>query len=163
MPSQLTLVDREPIYAALLLLLQTNLQGSPPVFVTVGRRHVHPEELAPAQQPALFIVEMKESRQPRPQGTGGKLTLDVWLVMYCFESAINQPPGQETTLAATQINALLLAIETALAPVFGTGPQNRQTLGGLVEHCWIEGETLIDQGIYTQQGGAIVPLKILVP
>jgi len=162
MPSQLALIDREPIYAALLALLQVNLQGSPPIFQTVGRRHVHPEELSPAQQPALFVVEMKESRVPRPMGTGGKLTLDVWLVMYCFESAINPAPGQETSLAATQINALLLAIETALAPQNGSY-QNLQTLGGLVHHCWIEGESLIDQGIYSQQAGAIIPVKILVP
>jgi hypothetical protein len=163
MPSQLTMIDREPIYAALLALLQQQLQGSPPVFVTVGRRHIMPPDLSEAQQPALFVLQAVEKRNPNPQGTGGKLTLYAKLIVYCYGSAINQPPGQETTLLATKINALLLAIDTALAPVFGTGPANRQTLNGIIHHCWVEGETLIDQGVFGQQGTAIVPVTILVP
>jgi hypothetical protein len=162
MPSQLQAVDREPIYAALLALLQGDLQGSPPVFVTIGRRYIPPPGLTQAQQPALFLVEATEETVPRPQGTGGKKTLNALLIMHCWQSGINQPPGQETNLAATQINALLKAIDTALLPQFGDA-QNRVTLGGLVQHCWIEGETRIDQGIFSQQATVHIPVKILVP
>jgi hypothetical protein len=162
-PSQLSVIDREPIYAALFSLLVANLQGSPPSFVTVGRRYIPPPALGPAQQPALFLVEASEDTNPRPQGTAGKKTLSALLIVHCWESAINQTPGQETSLAATQINALLNAIDTALLPSYPADSQGRLTLGGLVQHCWIEGETRIDQGIFSQQASVHIPLKILVP
>jgi hypothetical protein len=163
MPSQLQVVNAEPIYAALFALLQQQLQGSPPTFVTVGRRHVSPDELGPAQQPALFSIGVGAVDNPRPEGTPGKVTLKALLIVYAFGSALNQPPGEETELTETVINNLILAVRTALAPAFPNGGFNRQTLGGLVRHCWIEGEVSVDPGVYGQQAAALIPVHILVP
>ncbi len=150
-------IDRESIYVALFSMLQTQLASS---FVTIGRRHIMPPDLSPAQQPALFVCGVGESKEPKPRGTPGKLTLEAQLFVYAYDSALNEEPGQETLLAATPINQLLAAIEDALAP---TGPTGVQSLGGLVSHCWIEGKTDIDPGILSQQAVAFVPVHILVP
>lgn len=150
-------IDRETIYVALFSLLQTQLADS---FVTIGRRHIMPPDLSPAQQPALFVCGVGESKDPRPRGTPGKLTLEAQLFVYAYDSALNEEPGQETLLAATQINQLLAAIEDALAP---TDPTGVQSLGGTVSHCWIDGKTDIDPGILSQQAVAFVPVHILVP
>ena len=150
-------IDREAIYVALFNLLQTQLSNS---FVTIGRRHIMPPDLSPAQQPALFVCGVGESKDPKPRGTPGKLTLDAMLFVYAYDSALNEEPGQEQQLAATQINQLLAAIEDALAP---TGPTGVQSLGGLVSHCWIDGKTDIDPGILSQQAVAFIPVHILVP
>jgi len=37
------------------------------------------------------------------------------------------------------------------------------SLGGMVDHCWVEGETLKDPGDLDGQGLIIVPLNILLP
>ena len=165
MPSLLPVVNAEPIYAALFNLLVTQLQGSPPTFQTIGRRHIAPKSLTPTQQPALFSVGVGSHDQPRPPGTSGKVTLKALLIIYAWNSALNQPPGQETAWAETTINELVYAVRQALAPQFGqnTYPQNRQTLGGLAVECWIEGEGSVDPGIYGQQAAAILPVHILVP
>jgi hypothetical protein len=64
------------------------------------------------------------------------------------------------------MNTLLGAVDDALAPDGPKqpwNPQNVQTLGGLVEHCWTEGDTDKDPGISTNQGFAVIPVYILVP
>lgn len=149
-------IDREAIHVALFNLLKTNLAAS---FTTVGRRHLSGNDLSPGIQPALFVCGVAEKRDPRPQDTGGKLTLLMMLFVYCMGPGTNEAPGAETVLAATTMNGLLKAIDDALDP----GPGARLTLGGIVQHCWIEGDTPIDPGIFGNQAAAQVPVYILVP
>jgi hypothetical protein len=160
MPASFTPVDREAIYVGLFNWLQNALQGSPPTFTTMGRRHIMPPALTAAQQPALFVCGIGEEKDPHPRGTTGKITLTAMLFLYDYESGINEPPGEETSLVATRINAFLAAIDAAIAPPDCRGVQ---TLGGLVNHCWIDGRTDIDPGLFGQQAAAIIPVKLLVP
>jgi hypothetical protein len=37
----------------------------------------------------------------------------------------------------------------------------RQTLGGLVSHCWIDGKIMKDSGDIDGDGIAVIPVKIL--
>jgi hypothetical protein len=151
-------VDCEPIEVALLALLKANLPKD--MFQTIGRQHVPSAELSAAQQPALFSVIVEESKASAPRGLTGKLILHGVLIVYFQRSGASEIPGQETTLGATQLNVLKKAIANALAPLEATG---LQTLGGLVSHCWIEGDTKQDPGIWAAQGTFIVPIHILVP
>ena len=111
-------IDREAIYAALFARLQSKLlatNGGP--FVTVGRRHkMPPKELTAVEQPALFVCAAQENRNPRPGGTGGKLTLRAVLFVYAFQQPTNESAGSETQLAETELNTLLQAIDDALEP-----------------------------------------------
>lgn len=153
-------VNREACWAALFALLQAKLAGMG--IVTMGRQHVQPPSLSPEQQPALFVVQTRESRAPMPPGLPVKLCLDGFLILYLqVPTSLDQIVGQETSLAATQINVLLKAIDDALQPDnLVTG---KQTLGGLVTHCWLEGDVDMDPGIFSSQGAAILPVKMLVP
>lgn len=152
-------VDREEVWAAFFALLKAQLGSQ---CVTMGRQHVQPPRLSLEQQPALFLVQGRETRAPRPSGLPNKLTLSGFVVVY-FEAPMPslENTGDETVLGATTINALLKGIDDAMVPDdYASG---RLTLGGLVEHCWIEGDVDIDPGIYSQQGAAILPVRILVP
>jgi len=69
--------------------------------------------------------------------------------------------GQDPqNIPARDLNLALDALVEALAPSPGS---ERQTLGGLVYHCRIEGRIVKDPGDLDGQGLAIVPLKILAP
>jgi hypothetical protein len=153
-------VNREAIWVALFALLQAQLANAG--FVTMSRTHVQPPVLTADQQPALFVVQGRETKAPRPQGFPGKITLAGFLIIY-FQTPVpmTDPTGQETVNGATQLNAMLQAIDSALEP--DDIPKGTLTLGGLVTHCWIEGDTDMDTGIYTQQGAAIIPIRIMVP
>ena len=150
-------VNREACWAALFALLKTKIGSQ---LVTMSLQHVQPPMLSAEQQPALFVVQTRESRKPTPAGTPVQLTLDGFLILYLQVPApMDEVPGEETELGASDMNALLLAIDTALMP----DNDGRLTLGGLVRHCWIEGDVEMDPGIYSQQAAAIVPIRMLVP
>ena len=159
MNSQYFSIDREPIWAALFALLEQSVGSS---YVTMGRHHVQPPQLAPEMQPALFLVQARETRMAKPPGTPVRLTLSGFLILYFQAPApLLEGVGVETVVGATALNALLKGIDDALEPDdVATG---KLTLGGLVTHCWIEGDVDMDPGIYTQQGAAILPIRILVP
>jgi hypothetical protein len=158
-PNAYNAVDREPVWAALFALLKRIPNQ---LFTITSRQHTQPPTLAPEMQPGLFLIQARETRTPRPAGFPVKITLNGFLVVY-FQSPqpLVDEIGAETMVGATQLNALLAAIDTALIPDnVATG---KLTLGGMVEHCWIEGDIDMDTGIYGQQGAAILPIKMLVP
>jgi hypothetical protein len=153
-------VNREAIWVALFALLQSKLAGAG--FAVISRTHVQPPQLTGDLQPALFMVQGRETKAPRPAGFPGKLTLSGLIILY-FQAPMPmlENIGAETINGATQLNAMLQAIDAALLPDHITS--GKLTLGGLVEHCWIEGDTDMDTGMYSQQGAAILPIRILVP
>lgn len=160
MPAAYSPVDFEPIWVALFALLQAKIPSG--TFVTMSRQHTQPPGLLDQMQPALFLVDVRETYSPRPKGLPTKVTLNGYIIIY-FQAPMPllDAIGEETVVGSTMLNALLLAVRTALQPddvMTGT-----LTLGGLVDHCWIEGDADKDTGIYTQQGAAIVPIKMLVP
>lgn len=131
-------------------------------FVLIGRKHKAPPDLSPVEQPALFVVQVKETHVPqKPPGAPTKLVLHGFLIIYLTASAVNEDVGTETLLAATQLNALFTALDQVLLP--DDPISGKFTLGGLVTHCWIEGDTDQDPGILGQQAAAILPVHILVP
>jgi hypothetical protein len=160
MPS--SAVAREAVWVKLFAVLQAALGGESPVCVTISRKHTEPPQLAAEMQPACFLVQVRNTKVQKPIGFPGKLTLTGYIILYfqCPTPLID-PIGEETVLGATTLNTLLDAIDAAMQPDnIVTG---KLTLGGLVEHCWIEGQTDMDDGMYSQQGAAMIPVNILVP
>jgi hypothetical protein len=152
-------LDREGIWTALFALLQSKLSTG---YTTMSRTHVQPPALNYELQPALFLVQARETKVRKPAGLPKKTTLSGFIILY-YQAPVPllENIGAETINGATQLNAMLLAIDTALEPDnLGTG---KLTLGGLVEDCYIEGDTDMDTGIYSNQAAAIVPLRILLP
>lgn len=143
----MTATTREAIYAALFALLQG--AGG---FQTVGRRVQPWSALSSAQQPALFLVAKGEDHA-RLAGMPSRRTLQADLVVYAMAP-------DDNTAGSQVLNPLLDAIQAALQPPPYSADQ---TLGGLVQHAWIEGHIQTDEGALGSQAVAVIPVHILAP
>ena len=139
---------REPIAVALFNKLSAVAQ-----FKTTSRRLVLWSDVPASMQPALYVVESDPVATQRP-GLG-----PVWEWRFDVHVYVNTGDDPDTP-PGTLMNPILDAIEAALAP--DNLVTNKQTLGGLVQHCWIEGKTQTDQGVLGGQGVAIIPVFIKV-
>ena len=149
-------VTREAIMSALLIKLAGVVFAAPisgqTNFVTLSRRLKLWSDVPKSQRPALFIAEHREQPAYQNEALAAKTTLHVDLFVYIDSSDRNTTP-------AIALNTILDAIETALKP--GPLDNNRQTLGGLVSHCRIDGQVLKDPGDLDGDGLLWVPLKLL--
>lgn len=125
-------------------------------FRTTSRRLKLWTDVPANERPALFQAEHAETYS-RQSETLGKRGVDVTLFIYT-------DAHDAKTIGATELNTILDELDAALAP---TGADlvfaGRQTLGGLVSHCFIDGEVFKDPGDLDGDGLLIVPIKILVP
>ena len=132
-----------------------------PGFASVGRKHKKPPTLVRAEQSALFVIQAKETHIPQgPPGMPQKLVLHGFLIIYLLGPTVIELIGDETWLAATELNGLSTAIDNAFQPDHISS--GKFTLGGLVTHCWIQGDASQDPGILGPQCAAIKPLHILI-
>ena len=108
--------------------------------------------------PALIQSEPDEVFVRGPAVPAKRLFGAAWMVLHNI--------GQgSVSMTPTQFNNIIIdALEAAIAPQFGDpGYPSRQTLGGLVSHCWIEGKILKIPGDLDDQALISVPIKILAP
>jgi hypothetical protein len=142
------MIAREPIYAALFAQVAT---AAP--FVTAARRLRHWSDVAPAEQPALFMRQKSEAAAGAERGTPTVWTLSIELYLYAHASDPYAAP-------AAMLNPLVDAVEAALAPVAATGIQDLG-LPDMVRHACIAGKIEITEGVLRDQAVAIVPVEIL--
>jgi len=151
-------VARETVIAALLAKLQAVTFAAPvngqTSFVSVSRRLKLWGEAPKSQRPALFVTEHREQPVYRSEALPNLTMLSVDLFIYIDASDAN-------TIPAAALNVMLDAIDAALKPQ--PADNERQTLGGLVSHCRIEGQVLKDPGDLDGDGLLWIPLKLLVP
>lgn len=140
-------MNREAIYAALF----KRLAGSAN-FAFTSRRLKHWSDLSPAEKPALMVIQKAETAK-RIHGMPAKWTLEIDVYVYCLAP-------DDYTSASEILNPLVDGIETALAP---SPVEETQTLGGLVDHCWIEGKIQTDEGALGGEAVCILPVFVLVP
>lgn len=141
-------MDREQIYSALFTRV-----GNAAGFATKSRRMRHFASVAPADRPALFMNERAEQYARPADDAPATVTLDVMLYL-CVDAG-----GDSGAAPASALNGLLDAVDAALASDAHTG---RQTLGGLVWHCRVEGRITKTPGDMEGDGIAAVPVRILV-
>ena len=139
------MITREPIYAALFAKL-AGIGG----FNTTSRRARILSDVPQEEQPALFVYQVNEMVNTVPS-LESVHTLKADVIVYVWEE-------DESVSPSIKLNPLIDAIENALAPEMLTN--NKQTLGGLVEHCWIEGDIQTDEGVLGNQALAIIPILI---
>jgi hypothetical protein len=142
------MINRELIYAALFGLIESAAD-----FAVVNRRLRHWSDVAPAEQPALFMAQKTELASVRTLGAPTVWTLSVDLYIYAHSSDPYLAP-------ATVLNPLLDAVEAALAPSATTGLQDLG-LPAMVQHAYISGKVETDEGVLGDQAVAIVPVEIL--
>lgn len=147
---------RENIAVALFNLIKgITWAGSPATgsgFAQASRVGKMWSDIPDAAQPAMFLFQVGEGAAQPAIGLY-KWSLRFWCLIY-----LKADPSQADSgvTVETQINALLDAFESALQPIKG----EKQTLGGLVNNTWIEGEVVIDTGILDQQCAIIIPLIV---
>lgn len=140
-------MNREAIYQALFVKLQ-----APASFKTASRRLKHWSDVAPADQPALFLTQRTETATATP-GLNPVWLLNVDVYIYAHTN------GDSAIAPSSILNPLIDAIVTALPFEVVS---NKQTLGGLVQHCWIEGQVQTDEGSLGDQGVVIIPIVLKV-
>jgi hypothetical protein len=145
--------DPEPIAVALFNLLSSSGGTTPGKypFQTFDRRGKLPENVPSAAQPYLGVVELGFS-QVENQAQG----LEKWLFHFRVLVYIRADATPDA-IPATEINAAMKAIVNIMrsSPI-----GERQTLGGLVDNAWIEGQVLIDTGILDQQSALMIPIVV---
>jgi hypothetical protein len=141
-------IERETIYSALF-----SLAASSANFVSASRRLKHWSDLAPAEQPALFMSEKGGEARVKTLGAPAewRLYADFWI----YASS-----GDPYVAPSSLLNPLIDALEAALAPSPATGVQNLG-LPAMVQHVYIAGKVETDEGTLGDQAVAIVPVEIL--
>jgi hypothetical protein len=163
----------EPIMAALLALLQTKCGAT---FGYYSRRFITWENLiqnvqtgsSPISQPALFLYDGigfgggRTKYEQRGRGRPPVRILLRTIVVYARIPGGGTAQGPDALTPGGSVFAPLAeSIETALLP----DSEGALTLGGLVSHCWIDGESHwvvgdIDPG---GQGMLTMPVQIMLP
>jgi hypothetical protein len=145
------ITPRETIYAALFAQLQSALT---PTFKTVSRRWQPPDQISPADRPALYQVETGEiaATSQKIAGLGIIWNLKLDLVIY---SSGNTDPG---STPSQELNALLDAVEAALRNLTIGSPQS---LGGKVYNARIDGKLEIVENVAGAIAMAVVPVVLV--
>lgn len=142
--------DEDKVLDALLALAATSYG-----YRTWSRKVKTPTNVAPEERPAIFLFNDSDN-QVWPAGEGGPalITLECRVLIYVWSIVQDIPPP------SANLNMAVRAFRSALAP-----PPliMRQSLGGVCQHCWIEGRTIKIPGDISGDGVAIVPVRILLP
>ena len=159
-------VTREQVGTALLNLLLTasfitvNSQGQAINFVTSGRRLRFWDQVNGSAMPALFLTELKENHVRQELQTPAVRTIMYHAFIYINDGANTSP----LVTPITTLNNILDAIDPITGGVLK--PQvmsGKQTLGGLVFDCYIEGEPEKVPGDLDGQGLMTIPIKVILP
>lgn len=148
-------INREAIYQALFDLVTADA-GVKAIFGDrVGRLLPHITNVPDDACPALYTFQLPERRVNVGKGMSPKRTLVVAYIAY-FSAA-----QMTTQFPATAINAAADAIDAAIIDP-GT-PDNTQTLGGLVEHVYIEPTVTPYEGLLQEKSALVAVIAMLVP
>jgi len=142
------MIVREQIFTALWALGANAAR-----FASANRRLRHWTDVAPAEQPALFMSEKGGQAAIKKLGAPIVWTLYAEFYIYAHSSDPYLAP-------VTILNPLLDAFEAALAPSPTSGIQNLG-LPQMVQHAYISGKIQTDEEVLGDQAIAIVPVEIL--
>jgi hypothetical protein len=143
-------MTREAAYTALFAALAALRDAG--TVVVAERRLRTLNDLNSAELPALFLT-VGDQRVVARHGLPPKRTLTADLYLY----AANPDPE---IAAGIQLNGLIDAVEAALAPPAWA---EVQTLGGAVDHCFVEGTIAVYEAPKGQRAAALVPVHMLLP
>jgi hypothetical protein len=144
--------SRETAYKALYDLLLTTQPPTGMLWKITGRQVKHWDDVSTADQPALFMHQGPQfaSQQLAMGATQWKLTAGILVYFRCEACPVETP-------AVIAINSFIDNFEKILQPF----PGARQTLGGIVQHAWIDGTVYFDDGIDDNQCFILIPVTML--
>lgn len=133
-------------------------EEDPRRFITTSRRVKLFSEVDANEQPACFQAEWGTTEEQR-SNLPYKSSVDIrWIIYQCVAR-------DDAALGTVENNLILRGIREALAPKIDDPgyADKRNTLGGLVHHCFLSGTIFKDPGDIDKQGMLVVPIKVLVP
>lgn len=139
----------EAIHVALFAVMQAMVTDAK--LRGASRRLEHVNEFDIARAPVGFQHQLPM----KLAGRGQSLPRNTFRVDWYFYVG-----GMEGAVHSTQLNELVDEVLTRIAPSL---PGQKQTLGGLVEDVYVEGEVEIYEGVLADRAVAIVPLTIVAP
>lgn len=157
-------VDEEAVLYALASLMpdvrwtRPGEQENSSRFITISRRVKLFSDVPSDEQPACFQAEWGTA-ESQVTGMPYKSIIEaVWIVYQ--NRALD-----DKELGAVENNLILGGIREALKPAISDPGyfDKRNTLGGLVYHCSINGRIFKDPGDIDGQGMMTIPIKVLVP
>src|ERR1700730_5383502 len=142
------MIIRESIYAELWAL-----GAGAARFASASRRLRHWTDLAPTEQPALFMSEKGGHAASKALGAPivWSLYADFYIYVHSSDPYLAPPKPR---------NRPLDAIAAPRAPSAVTGVQNLG-LPAIVQHAYIAGKVETDEGVLGDQAIAILPIEIL--
>jgi hypothetical protein len=130
----------EDVYAALFALLQTATYSGGLAMRFSQRTLVPPDEVPVANSPALFLVPGPMHVEQREFALAKWILTGIIIVYVRGDSEVPNP----NPLPASLVNDVIWGIATTLATT--QPPYQKQTLGGLVYHTWLEGDVTMEIG-----------------
>jgi hypothetical protein len=122
-------------------------------FTSTSRRNRDPQRIGPSQAPCLFLLDHEESyTRPSPDVPPVR---EIAFVALVYVDVGNN----ENAIPAAVMNDILDALDVALAGDPCTG---RETLGGLVFSCTIDGTIERSSGDMTGKAAAAVPISVVL-
>ena len=122
-------------------------------FKTVSRRVKLFSDVDTGSQPACFQAE-HTSTEGQVTNLPYKTTLEAnWIIYHAVGK-------DKKAIPAIENNLIIKGVRIANDPGF---LDRRNTLGGLVHHCFISGRIFRDPGDIDDQAMIVVPIKLLVP
>ena len=152
---------REQAASALFSLMTTSVNKVVGLKTTL-RRFRLPEDVAPAQTPALFQIQTEEPYEYRPGAMVGIPPVRTMIFdLHLYVTDASATSGGVIGTPSTQLNNMIQAIETALLPDATT---NRQTLGGIVYSARIEGKIqYLESRTLDGLSIAMIPISVVFP
>ena len=141
---------REEAIAALL----ARVAASYPWAAPPSRRLKLWSDVPPVMRPACFLFEGGVETYENAAGAVPKRSLAVKLFVYAHDPA---------RIGAAALNAVMDALDDALAPAGVDVALGRNTLAGNAYRCAIEGRPMKDPGDLDGDGLLVVPITIVLP
>jgi hypothetical protein len=158
------MIDEELIYSTLAKRMSDvrwEREGDPVGarrFITTSRRVRLFGDVPSASQPACFQAE-HTSTEGQTTSMPYKTILEAnWIIYHSMGK-------DKSSLPTIENNLIIKGVRIALQPTpqdQGYGDK-RNTLNGLVHHCFISGRIFRDPGDLDDQAMIVVPIKLLVP
>jgi hypothetical protein len=159
------MIDEEAIFAALFervsavrWLRAGDDPAEPRQFITASRRVRLFADVPSNQQPACFQAEWATDEQQVTNQPYKTTLMANWVIFQCVGK-------DKKAIGAIENNLIIGGCRKALAPLPADPgyPDKRNTLNGLVHHCFISGRIFKDPGDIDDQGMIVIPIKLLVP
>lgn len=149
------LATREEIYQALFDWVSTVQIGGIDVFKTRSRKLKLWGDVPLELRPAIYLAEREQSYQRSAVGIPVRVFTGLFFIYTNAKQATDAVSGSAI------LNPLVDAVQNVLRATPQTG--GKQTLGGVVHDCYIEGDVFFDPGDIDGDGMAIIPVKIVLP